>query len=242
MSEYEKQVIALTKFKMADYGDHQDYLASLVRHTDKWLQKHDVKGDIFDGWDSVLADWFDSSIHVLNDGDGPLPDFPDRTEPIPEYVIEEELVSEPDPNAVAVVEEVGEETVVATAPPSGDQSSPPTEPLPTDPPAALVPIKAKKWGVKKPTRAPTPYDILTGEKDRYGIIVGTKTHDAVVMYERGASAKEILQALGGRHYNILRKLKKDGHRVVRLTKHRFKVTHKEDLAKNAVTDDDEELE
>lgn len=239
MSDYEKKVIALTKFKMADYGDHQDYLASLVRHTDKWLQKHDVKGDIFDGWESDLADWFDQSIHILNDGDGPLPDFPDRTEPIPEFVPEEvPYEKEPQPELDPTVAEVPEEASPLVTPPPPANNEPAD---PTVPPAAsdLIPAKAKKWGVKKPTRVPTPYDILTGEKDRYGIIVGTKTHDAVEMYERGTSAKEILQATGGRHYNILKKLEKDGHRVVKLAKHRFRLTHKDDIGKVKVKSEDE---
>lgn len=234
MSEYEKQVIQLTKFRRAEYADHQDYLASLVRHTDKWLEKNDKGGQIFDGWESNLADWFDESIHILNDGDGPLPDFPDRTEPAPEYIPEEvPYEKEPDPGlepdlAVVEVAEEASPTSAATA------ASAPELPAPADASQtaeALIPAKAKKWGVKKPTRVPTPYDILTGEKDRYGIIVGTKTHDAVLMYERGTSAKEILEATGGRHYNILRKLKKEGHKITRLPKHRFKVTHKNDLEK-----------
>lgn len=232
MSDYEKMVVKLTKFKQADYGDHQDYLASLVRHTDKWLEKHDSNGQIFDGWDSDLADWFDSCVHVIDHGDGPLPDFPDRTEPIPEFV-PEEIPYEREPDSVVdpVVAEIPDEaSPISQAPPPATPEPGATSDQP-ETAKALIPAKAKKWGVKKPTRVPTPYDILTGEKDRYGIIVGTKTHDAVEMYERGTSAKEILQATGGRHYNILKKLEKDGHRVVKLAKHRFRLTHKDDIGK-----------
>lgn len=225
MSEYEKQVIQLTKFKPADYADHQDYIAALVRHTDLWLQKHDKTGAIFDGWDNALADWFDEVVHILNDGEGPLPDFPDRLEPI----IDIPPVEDPEPPIPegGVPEPPAEEPL-----PQYTADDVPIEPPPIPGTAgALIPGKSKKWGVKINTRIPTPYDYLSGERDRYGIIVGTKTHDAVLMYERGTSARELLKALGGRHYNILGRLQRDGHKVVRLANHRFRVTHRDDVAK-----------
>ena len=62
----------------------------------------------------------------------------------------------------------------------------------------------------------TRYDNMTGEKDRYGVIDGSKTHDAVMMYEKGATSKEIENKLGGRYYNILHTLEQRGHRVEKL--------------------------
>lgn len=75
------------------------------------------------------------------------------------------------------------------------------------------------------------YTKLTGAVDRFGVILGTKTADAVAMYEKpeGASAFEIDQKVGGRFYNILKKLELEGHRVERLDDGRWKLTHKDDI-------------
>lgn len=240
MSEYEKQVCKLTKFKPELYADHQDYLAALVRYVDKWLYKHDAKGDLFAEWDDALCNWFDEAVHALNKGEHLLPDFPDReiadSAPAFEPLDEEDFSDEsgdaetvPDPPKEPEAAAPG--PVPEAAPTANPEPTEPPKPVPMEPATALIPAKRKKWEVKGPTRMPTPYDILTGDKDRYGVIVGTKTHDAILMYERGTSAKEILQALGGRHYNILNRLRREGHKVVKLPKHRFKVYHRDDVEK-----------
>lgn len=236
MSEYEKQVCKLTKFKPELYADHQDYLAALVRYVDKWLYKHDPKGDLFAEWDDALCNWFDEAVHALNKGERLLPDFPDReiADSAPEFEpIDEEDFSDESGDDIGTAKVEAAIPNETSSPPATESPSPaePLPPAPPEPATALIPAKRKKWEVKGPTRIPTPYDILTGDKDRYGIIVGTKTHDAVLMYERGTSAKELLQALGGRHYNILNRLRKEGHKIVRLPKHRFKIYHRDDVEK-----------
>src|ERR1700692_2793784 len=97
MSDYEKQVVKLIKFKPNDYADHQDYLAALIRATDKWLAKHDPKGDIFAGWDDGLANWFDLAASAMN-SKGTIPDFPDREveEPIEPDAEDEESTEDQD--------------------------------------------------------------------------------------------------------------------------------------------------
>ncbi len=84
---------------------------------------------------------------------------------------------------------------------------------------------------KKPKREPTGYEDITGEKDRYGITIGTKTHKAVLMYEKGVTCKQIEDAIGGRHRNILKQLAKAGHRVEKLGGGVFKVTHSSENGK-----------
>lgn len=90
---------------------------------------------------------------------------------------------------------------------------------------------------KRTQRPPEPvgtkkrpdYSKITGEKDRYGITIGTKTAEAIKMYEEGCSAKQILDELGGRHYNILKKLQKEGHRISKTELGVWTLTHKDDL-------------
>ncbi len=73
------------------------------------------------------------------------------------------------------------------------------------------------------------YTKLTGERDRYGVIKGTKTAEAVAMYETGASARDIDDKIGGRHYNVLKRLQTEGHRVEKFENGKFKLTHKDDV-------------
>jgi hypothetical protein len=97
-----------------------------------------------------------------------------------------------------------------------------------------VEVKAKPLKIVRAKRGPTTptrYDDLTGEKDRFGVVIGTKTHEAVKMYEAGTTAKELYEKLEGRFYNILSKLQSDGHMVEKLAGGLWKLTHKDDLKK-----------
>ncbi len=75
----------------------------------------------------------------------------------------------------------------------------------------------------------TRYDDVTGEMDRYGVMINTKTHDAVLMYEKGTTSKGLTDKLGGRFYNILRKLSEQGHLVERSPEGVFTLTHRDDI-------------
>jgi hypothetical protein len=92
-------------------------------------------------------------------------------------------------------------------------------------PKAPKPLKNKRGQVR------TPYDNLTGEKDRFGLFIGTKTQQAVELYSRpeGATCKQVEMELAGRHRNILKRLEKEGHRVEKFEGGVIKVTHKDDL-------------
>jgi hypothetical protein len=92
--------------------------------------------------------------------------------------------------------------------------------------------------VQKPKQSNkrTPYDDLSGEKDRYGLFYGTKTQQAVVLYEKGATCKQVEMELNGRHRNILKRLAKEGHRVEKLEGGVFRVTHIDDVAKEGKKD------
>lgn len=74
---------------------------------------------------------------------------------------------------------------------------------------------------------------LTGKIDRYGCSEGSKNNLALKMFERGATMKQVIDALGKAKYNILRKQEEAGHRVVRevLSDGIIKITltHKDDV-------------
>ncbi len=231
MSEYEQELVELIHFKSQDYPDRQDYLAALLRAADRWLKKHDPESDIFSTWDDDLCNWMDTAIRAMNAKDI-IPDFPDAEEDTEDAETEEETVDEPNPEAeadptpadpVSVAGGQADELEPATAGADAPGNNPGTSE--TEHP------QLKKG--KKPKRElmPTRYDNLTGEKDRYGVIIGTKTYDAVKMYEHGTTARELQEKIGGRFYNILQKLAKDGHKVEKRAGGGFKITHKDDLMK-----------
>ena len=108
----------------------------------------------------------------------------------------------------------------------------PDAPPITEPPPYVAPVPEADYDGKTPVsqRMVPDYENLSGEIDRFGLYLGTKTQKAVEMYEKGCTAKEIMDNLGGRFYNILKKLKGKGHKVTK-DGPIWKLTHKDDVGK-----------
>lgn len=56
---------------------------------------------------------------------------------------------------------------------------------------------------------------LTGEIDRYGVSVGSRSNQAILLFERGATMKEVKEVTGDSKYNLLKKLASEGHTIER---------------------------
>jgi hypothetical protein len=52
------------------------------------------------------------------------------------------------------------------------------------------------------------------ELDKYGIVVGSKNHEAACMFEQGVRMSEVKATIGGTYYNLLNRLKRYGHHVI----------------------------
>jgi hypothetical protein len=74
------------------------------------------------------------------------------------------------------------------------------------------------------------YKRLSGQKNRYGIIAGTKKDHAIKMFEEGYSMREVERVCGLAFYNMLKDLKKEGHRIQKLDHFVLKLTHADDVA------------
>lgn len=229
MSDYEKQLVSLIKFKPNDYGDHQDYLAALARTADRWFATHDKTQAIFDNLDDGLVNWFEDAISAMNNR-VTIPDFPDREIEEPHLTApdeEEEVDDDNEPSKPEAARDPGNVAEVGAASGPGEALTAHSAEAGT---AANVeePKAPKKPKVKK-QRIPTRAETYTGALDRWGIVIGTKKWEALKLYEHGTTAKELEAKVGGRHYNVLQEMMKAGHRVEKLPGHVFKLTHKDDL-------------
>jgi hypothetical protein len=89
-------------------------------------------------------------------------------------------------------------------------------------------IPAKPKAIQKGTFPEPDYANISGKRNRFGVIDGTKTAEAIKMYVKGASSQDIMERLGGRYYNILKKLMAEGHKVEKEGSV-WKLTHKDDV-------------
>lgn len=258
-SSIEKELVKATKFKGGKFADHQDYLASLLRAIDSKLsdQDYDSLSDAAVEWHHTAVKAMESKKQIpdfpdidddaesemseeLGNGEDSDPEslpLTDERHPLhragpPDEEGEGDEEGEDQPANDAVVEE--EPEIEQEAQP--EESEPEeADPDPQAKPAKKVAKKKSKEAQKKPSERSRPvYENLSGDKDRYGVIIGTRTHKAIQMYEEGCTAKEIMDELGGRFYNILRKLKEEGHRVEKDTDSKvWRLTHKDDVAAKA---------
>ena len=69
-------------------------------------------------------------------------------------------------------------------------------------------------GTRPPAKAKRP---TTGRdrRDKYGLRLGTKRAMAAAMFEKGCTMAGVRKATGHTQYNLLKKLAREGHRVVR---------------------------
>ena len=211
-SATELEIVKATKVKEKSYKQRQDFLAALVRAIDKLGQ---------DDWDNLSDEavaWHTAAVGQM-DKKRTIEDF-EPPEPVEEEDAEPAVDSTDD---VVLVEPPCE---VSSEPEAVADEVPEPEEEVEEKPAKKR--KAKKEKLDKKI-IPERYIGLTGEKDKFGITIGTKTYDAVKMYERpdGATLRQVEEAIGGRHYNILGKLAKEGHKVEKLPGGVWRVTHRD---------------
>lgn len=219
----EEQIVKVTKVKESAYKVRQDYLAALVRGIDK------LSEDEWDNLSNDVVNWHIAAVGQM-DKKRQIEDFKDVTNTLPDEGEDDNSPPEKDEGT----------SDISSASENDDFIKEPSaeEPLPEQETEEKKPRKSKKAKAEKVKAKsqfenrpePERYSKITGEKDRFGITIGTKTHEAVKMYntDEGATLKQVDAALGGRHYNILQKLTKDGHKVEKLAGGYWRVKHKGD--------------
>lgn len=232
VSPLEQELIDATGFKGPKKAKRQDFLAGLVRAT------VDLDQDTFDNLSDEAAEWAETGVKALND-----------KEDIAEFVEPEEAEEPADEDETDTDHEADEAAAdkKARAKPNGTDTDEEEELDPTDdnpeddepehdPEAIKAAAKARKADKKAKSKEVTDqYAAITGEKNRYGITKGTMSDKAIAMYEKGATSKQIKDELGGRHYNILKRLQDEGHKVEKLEGGQWKLTHHADLKTKKAT-------
>lgn len=66
------------------------------------------------------------------------------------------------------------------------------------------------------------------ETDRYGVVKGSKNAAAIAMFEQGCRMSDVTASIGGTYYNLLERLRKQGHTVEKGANGMTKLSHKDD--------------
>lgn len=258
MDVVEKELVKFSGFKKkaSEYEDRQEYLVALLKAISVAADKDDQG---WDNISDEAANWYDNAVRSQIRKEE-LPDFGIEEVAEPEQADGPDDEDEPEDDAGPDTEdepedEAGGESSV-DEPASDSDAGEETEEQPkAKPEEAAKPAKKvartpkpkvekqeadaevseepkPKAKQKRPTAGKgLPRVYTTTEKDAYGITLGTKTHDAIMMYERGATRPEVTKELGGKFYNVLKDLAKLGHRVEKDPNGKIFLTHKDKLEK-----------
>jgi hypothetical protein len=235
-SKIEAELVKFAKMRrtVGDFDDEQDYLASLVLAISK---AGDRNPDGYEDLSVGADDWFNAAV-VAHNNDQEIPEFPDAiTEEGPaELEFEDakpdkpEAEDEPQEGAVTPDQAI-EESGQAAAEESVAESENEAQEAEAAKPKRKGKAKAKaETKVKKAKPEARVYTTL--QRDEYGVTLGTKTHDALMLYETGKYTKqEVTDKMGGTFYNILRTVAKAGHKVEINSNGKVKVTHRDKVKK-----------
>lgn len=257
----EKELIKITAYKArTKFADRQDYLGSILNAVMKlsdsdfddlsdeaatWanaaVEAKNGKSDIpdfdevgeadADAADEDADDEADDSGDDSEDGDGDTAsDDDDDTDPDDGDDAEDDEASEDGDDEPAEDDE-----------PEDDEP----EEKPAKKKPAKAAVKAEKPAKEKPAAKPAKEKgEATGKKkgsfgrdddvvlDKWGCMEGSKNARALNMFEKGATAKEVKDDLGGTYYNILKRVVQDGHTLEK-DGAIIKITHKDEKGKKA---------
>lgn len=224
MHDIERELIKATGYKPArKFSDRNDYLGSILNATSK------LSDEDFMELSDDAADWINAATASQNAKDHELPDFDEVAPP------DEEGDSDSDSDAEDSSDEGGDD-------PEMDETTGEihvAEPEVNDEPE--LPLPKVKHKIPKPVKAepkvPAKKRPLPGRNedvtlDKWGSIEGSKNSKALALFEKGATAKEVKDLLGGTYYNILGKAKENGHKLEKEGS-LIKLTHKDDLGKKS---------
>lgn len=206
MHTIEKELIKATGYKPRQkFNDRQDYLGSILNAVIK------LTDDDFENLSDEAATWANAAIEAKNAKDEELPDFDETPEEEADEADTEESEEEADEESTEEAESdpTEEPEGEGEAEVAEEDPEPAKKPSRRPPPA---PKPAKKAASTAPKVKPPQFDedvVL----DKWGCMEGSKNSQALSLFEKGATAKEVKEKLGGTYYNILGKMVEKGHKM-----------------------------
>lgn len=249
MHQVEKELIKVSGYKArAKFADRQEYLKSILNAVSK------LTDDDFDALSDEAAAWANAAVDSANSKskDSEIPDFdqveaseddPEEAEETAEDEATEEASEDDDEEADA--DDAEEASDDAEAEPEDDEPELELEPVKPKKGAKKAPVKeapkAAPKKVEKPAKEAskpkhrnlTPNERKDAVLDKFGAIEGSKNSQALALFEKGATSKEVKDDLGGTYYNILKRAVQAGHRIEKVGS-LITLTHKDNLGKKVV--------
>lgn len=234
MHDVERELIKVTKYKVKrKFDNRQDYLGSILNAAAKLSQEE------FDDLTQEAADWVNAAADAKNNKEPELPDF-DEVEVVDEEGNEltPDEADEPEGDDESEESEEDEDDDSEFDDDDEDDSDEDEEPDEEDngediegtvllpavqekhkgEVAPPPPNPAKKLPSKVTAKVKNEAAVRHGKAveiglDKWGCMEGTKNSQALALFEKGTTAKEVKEALGGTFYNVLARVQKAGHRV-----------------------------
>jgi hypothetical protein len=218
MHDVERELIKVTSYKtQRKFDDRQDYLMSILNSVMK------LTDDDFNNISDEAAAWANAAVEVHNSKNGgELPDF-DEVDP-QEASEDDEPEAEESEDDVEGTEDADPEDDEPEDDAEGAEDDAEAEPdeeadEPEEKPAKKAkakaappakPAKAKEKVIKPPKKPKNEDDAVL---DKWGCMEGSKASQALVLFEKGATTKEVKDKIGGTYYNILGKMVERGHKM-----------------------------
>lgn len=228
MHTIERDLIKASGYKaQRKFADRQDYLKSILNAVSK------LEDDDFNVLTDEVADWVNAAVEAVNSKDD-IPDFDEKVTPDDEDDPETEDAAVADSEDGADDDEDDDDSSNDDDEPADDVADvQAVDEQPEEKPAKKVkkPAKPVKAALsKKPIKGQRPPQFDQGDVvlDKWGSMDGSKNSQALTMFEKGATSKEVKEVLGGTYYNILKKVVKAGHTLEKKGS-MIKVTHSDDV-------------
>jgi hypothetical protein len=237
MHKIEREIIKASNFKPRQkYSDRQDYLKSLFLATTK------MSNDDFDELTDEAADWINSCVQIHN-SKGKNADFPEFGEvgasedddDAGEDEASDDEADDSDDDAEADSDDADESVDNDEGDTDGDEDAgdePEAQEDEAEAEEKPAKSKAKKAALGPKKKRGPPKHVEDATLDKWGCIEGSKNSQALALFEKGATSKEVKDQLGGTYYNILGKMVKNGHKVEKEGAI-IRLTHKDAASKPA---------
>ena len=220
MTTFQETLTSVIKVYPNRYEERQPYLAAVLKAIDK---AEDADYDTICDVHSDFLGWHEAAVQAVDERD-PIPDYPDY-----EAVPDEEVSDDTD-GEVPSRDETEEKTEAGNDTPDTEEVSedrpevvqkPPRRKSKTQSPEVTAKIKA---AIEKSAT-------ITGDKNKYGIVKGTKSEEVLFMFEKGCTMAHVHEKMGANFYNLLKKMVSEGHLIEKLEGGIWKLTHKSEVQK-----------